>query len=148
MKTCFKCGESKPIDDFYGHPQMRDGHLNKCKECTKKDVRERREACDSVREYDRARSRLPHRRRGRNYKPDSQKIRAHNMVSRAVRAGALVRQPCEHCGSTESIEAHHEDYDKPLDVMWLCPRCHRRQDAWKYRLAALASSPLERKRAA
>ena len=41
MKVCFKCGIGKSLNNFYKHKQMGDGHLNKCIDCTKNDVRKR-----------------------------------------------------------------------------------------------------------
>lgn len=41
----------------------------------------------------------------------------------AVRKGAIARQPCEVCGC-ENSQAHHYDYNKPLDVLWLCQKHH------------------------
>lgn len=49
---------------------------------------------------------------------------AHALVGKAIRRGELVRQPCEACGSTE-VDAHHDDYSKPLDVRWLCRTHHK-----------------------
>ena len=65
------------------------------------------------------------RNRSSQYKerhPD--KTDAHYAVSNAVRKGYLIKQPCEVCGTMENIQAHHEDYAKPLDVRWLCQKHH------------------------
>lgn len=48
---------------------------------------------------------------------------AHTTTNLAIRLGKLVRLPCEMCGNPKT-QAHHDDYSKPLDVRWLCHRCH------------------------
>jgi hypothetical protein len=44
-------------------------------------------------------------------------------LAKAVKNGIVVKQPCSVCGETKS-EAHHEDYNKPYDVIWLCRYHH------------------------
>lgn len=134
-KKCFKCNAIKPLSDFYRHKMMADGHVNKCKECNKNDVRaNRRDKIEYYRSYDAKRCRDQFRLacryeyiseyRARN--PD--KYKAHCAVSNAVRDGKIVKPDvCPECNcKTRSIEmhAHHTDYSKPLDVDWMCARCH------------------------
>lgn len=62
---------------------------------------------------------LKHEWRKRN----KDKVRAHNAVSRAIRKGSLQRGCCFVCGALE-VEAHHPDYSRLLDVVWLCRKHH------------------------
>lgn len=63
----------------------------------------------------------------REYMKDNQKYRirhrAHSAVGYALRTEKLKTQSCEVCGSSK-VEAHHCDYNKPLDVIWLCKEHH------------------------
>lgn len=144
-KRCTGCAETKPVDAFYrarGKPSAR------CKECTKAAVRDyRARNIEQVREYDRKRSfstkrvlarkhyrerraASPEGRREANAKGKAWQLKnpakraAHILVGNAVRDGKLLKQPCECCGATEKVHAHHDDYGKPLDVIWLCPDHH------------------------
>lgn len=54
-----------------------------------------------------------------------EKYKAHMKVFNAIQKGVLMREPCSVCGEGKA-HAHHEDYTKPLDVIWLCLECHRR----------------------
>lgn len=130
-KTCFKCQQDKPLDEFYAHPAMADGRLGKCKSCTKTDVsRNRLENLDRIRAYDRERAKNPERARNareisaRWRAEDRRRASAHSKVAAAIRAGKLQRMPCERCLRKDSV-GHHESYDRPLDVTWLCQPCHK-----------------------
>jgi hypothetical protein len=112
---------------------MADGHLNKCKTCTKKDVSLHREKnIEYIREYDKKRAKLAHRCALRARitkawrKEDTRRQIAHNTVRRAILKGKLFSKPCERCGE-EKTEAHHEDYDQPLNVIWFCSVCHKQR---------------------
>lgn len=62
-KVCFKCGEPKKLSMFYKHPRMADGHVNKCKECNKKDVTENRlDKLNYYRDYDVERNKTDYRK--------------------------------------------------------------------------------------
>ncbi len=132
MKTCFKCGIEKPLSEFYKHPMMTDGHLGKCKKCAKIDVTvNRHKRAYQYAEYEKKRYKRPERkvqalasqRKRRKLHPE--KYRVHQIVCRALASGKLVKQSCEICGATDNIQAHHDDYSKPLDVHWACFACHR-----------------------
>ena len=55
-----------------------------------------------------------------------EKRRAHKVVEKALDAGRIQRMDCECCGEKKT-HAHHDDYSRPLDVRWLCARCHKRE---------------------
>jgi predicted DNA-binding protein YlxM (UPF0122 family) len=60
--------------------------------------------------------------------------RAHNLLEKALEKGIVTKKSkCEECSDTgcfadgrSKIQAHHDDYNKPLDVRWLCQKCHHK----------------------
>ena len=132
VKHCRWCTVTKSLDDFYAHPQMRDGYLNKCRECVKAYTRGRHheKMADPVwREGERARGRKKYRDSGWMWrKVDPVRKAARTAVASAVSRGDMV--PPEHCGdcghdfSEFRREGHHADYSRPLEVVWLCALCH------------------------
>lgn len=62
-----------------------------------------------------------------------EQVRAYRIVFVAVRNGSLKRKSCVECGKKKT-EAHHRDYTKPLDVMWLCKQHHIEYDRKRRKL--------------
>lgn len=130
-KKCFRCGRRKRLTSFYRHREMADGRLNKCKACTKTDVilnargkPALRSAYESRRTADPVRKAKAAERAARNKKKWPGKFRARHKVSNGLRDGRLRKEPCETCGTRDRVEAHHNDYRRPLVITWLCFLCH------------------------
>lgn len=150
VKQCFKCGVIKPLSEYYTHAGMADGHLGKCKKCSRRDaIESRQKRVEYYREYDRRRFQDPERREyvlqknAERRKRDVLKTKTRAATRRAIRSGKLVPQPCEECGSRE-VQAHHTDYSKPLKVRWLC-FVHHRMEHGHYREVTKADAKKKRK---
>lgn len=133
-RVCRTCGLSKPLTDFY-IARGRFPH-RECKHCTNNRSRtwadrNREIRRDVVRSNYQRRMADPEtleviraQKRGWNANNPS-KIRAHCEVKRAIQDGILKRPAtCQACPSQRRIHAHHDDYDEPLSVIWLCQVCH------------------------
>lgn len=95
-----------------------------CRPCIRARKRKYNErSVDYVREWIAAKpgKRTEYLKRWREKFPE--KARAHGQFRRALRHGVISRKPCEVCGD-QKVHGHHEDYSRPLDVIWLCVRCH------------------------
>ena len=159
-KKCIKCGEIKPLSEFYAHKQMGDGHLNKCIQCVKEAAKRHRELnIEKIKEYDRNRPNAKERNElNKKRKKDLKELdpelsrekelsrikryrekhkenyKTYLIVEKAIKDGVL-KNPgrCEKCGAAGYTEAHHENYAKPLEVCWLCDKCHKERHKEKRR---------------
>lgn len=149
-RTCTKCGAVKPlVGGFQRDAHKPTGFDTRCAECVSARRRERyKENPDAIRaakhrlylrhherelEKHRAMERKRDRREyhteyARTYARDPEKLRARLRVTDAVYRGVLVKPDrCEQCGKETPkarLQGHHEDYSKPLEVSWLCAKCH------------------------
>lgn len=138
---CPKCGRTLPIE----HKAK---SQNQCKDCWADYMRgwyqrqseERKQAWRArVANYREANPTAVLATRLKTHFANPSKVSARRCVEAAIAAGSLVRsKSCGSCGTTQSamsdgrayIQAHHHDHiNEPLEVSWLCPKCHYRADA-------------------
>ena len=154
MKTCFKCKTTKPLSQYYKHKGMSDGHLNKCKECAKKDAQIKREprvcvecgsdfkthiteikrggglTCSRDCYYDRLRKIVKREEHSPNWKGDDVKKGAlHDWVRKHLGKP----KKCEHCGTEKAKQydwanKSHQYKRDISDWIRLCRSCHAKYD--------------------
>ena len=146
MKRCRKCSQTKPYSLFHKNKSTKDGYGWWCKDCSKIEGRKYylankdkyRELTRKWRKNNKERtlelntrsvSKCIETRRayGRNYKNKyPKKYKCRMTTHSAIENGSLIRPDiCSVCcGTDKYIQAHHDNYDRPLEVVWLCNSCH------------------------
>lgn len=119
MKKCTNCGEMKPTDS-YSRRIFSSGNVglySYCRECVKEKYKKY---------YLKNRKFVIKKSKERHTGIDKVKYAARQKLHYEVSAGRIMKENCEICGSSSS-EAHHVDYSKPLNVVWLCRLHHARE---------------------
>lgn len=141
---CKHCRTEKEASAFYL------SNRSKCKECVKTTAKKnRKENLEQIRAYDRMRGSMPHRVQARvkyqateafalsHAKATAKWKQAHPQrrsaqiaLGNAVKRGTVTPWPvCALPDCSDKPQAHHPDYDRPLDVVWLCQTHHKEAHA-------------------
>ncbi len=129
MKTCSTCRTEKPKTEFQVRLASKDGFTASCKTCLKERDAKRYEKEREIRitrqklYLSTTNGKAAHKRAIQNWQ-EKNKVRraAHVILGNAIRNKTVIPQPCWECG--KKAEAHHPDYSRPLDVVWLCKKHH------------------------
>jgi hypothetical protein len=149
MKICKKCNIEKAVVFFnkWYKKNGNSGFRTYCKDCDHKVNKEYREKNKEnlikkrrenggyePKKYCTDPSKLhEYERIYRSQKKYPEKVKARNYINSLIRIGKVIRpSSCESCLKVIKIEAHHEDYNKPLEVKWLCKSCHTEEHWGKY----------------
>jgi hypothetical protein len=137
MKRCSKCKKVKALEEFYKNSSSKDGRQTYCKQCQTEKYKSK-EYRVWKRQYDMKEDQRTKRKERQDNNRDNlyksqlkwrnenvEKVVAHEKLNYAIRKGIVVKKPCW-CGNEKS-QAHHEDYSKPLDVVWLCAKHHKQR---------------------
>ena len=122
---CTSCNNTLPEEKFRKYSSGKENKL-------------RREACCILCGAIKRRGRVFKKRPGRPSYNDPVKLKAQRAAQRALKRGIIKFKPCEVCGD-QRVHMHHEDYNKPLEVRFLCTKHHyaTHRKYWKLNLPPL-----------
>ena len=137
LKRCTKCGRELPLSEFNKNRNTKDGLQCVCRACFSA-YNKRRYAANKekfkadIYAYKKANPLSVYKSRLKVCETHPSKVNARRVVEAGIAAGVLVRPDhCTGCGCSNTehrIEAHHYDYTRPAEVIWLCTPCHRALD--------------------
>lgn len=128
-KKCSQCKKVKDESEYYLRLGKRVAY---CKVCSRKYstayyYRNREQRLkDSKKRYEKSKERLFRKVKDRSKKKNvRKKILTRTTTRNAIYNGKIEKKPCQECGNKDS-QAHHENYDKPFEIIWLCKNCHHK----------------------
>jgi hypothetical protein len=156
-KKCTRCGLAKPLDEYHVRNSRPLGRASECNSCfSLRQFKYRREHAEQQLEYEKQRKQAA----GEEYLEQARRYKeghvegevARHAAGSARRTGRLVPKACWCAAFSGGVrchgrtEGHHEDYAKPLEVIWLCQSHHQRLHAKRHirerrRAARTAATP-------
>lgn len=130
VKKCSRCKQLKTFSEFSKHSDYKDGLEYKCRRCCSANYRSWRDRNPAKYQEKAKRSRDNPSFSTQSHKAwvqrNPEKKKAEQKLNNTLRNGSIVRPSvCSRClASGCRIDAHHPDYSKPLEVVWLCRPCH------------------------
>ena len=132
MKKCFKCNELKPLDEFYKHSQMKDGRLNKCILCNKKDTLEnyankKNDPNFIIKERKRGREKHQRLYSGKTHQHYVRDLIYNHKYPEKLKAKRKSQSMGKH-RPFEGAEKHHWSYNEihHKDIIWLSSKDHKK----------------------
>ena len=122
LKKCNKCGIHKDTDWFSKDNSRPDKLQSWCKACRSDYCKQPKykELKRSYRKSDKGKEACK-----RSYENNKNASLSTRKFNNQIQSGGIAKEGlCSKCYSKYHIEAHHCDYDRPYDVMWLCKSCH------------------------
>lgn len=145
MSLEIKCKQCQLVKDesefskvYSDGPREKWNLRKKCRSCSHDEYRERRsnpkrlKAMKIAGQNWKKENPAEHARLAREYRQrHPEKIIAQNRLNYAIKKGRVVRQPCEVCGRSDRVHAHHRTYlpEDWYNVKWLCIQCHKDEHA-------------------
>ena len=123
-QQCVKCKTIKELSEFGNNRWRKNGKHNTCLKCAREyDSKRNNSKFYTHKKYLKRREYFLNYQKGYAIN-NGERIKARELVRRAISKGKLIKKPCMICGKIKSL-AHHPDYSKPLKVLWLCQKHHR-----------------------
>lgn len=135
-KYCSKCKKIKNINEFGFDKNRKSLHQAYCKICKNITMKEWRNNNPDRDILTQKKSYINNKHKYRNkqilrsnkWKEKNKKaVIAHILVSKAIKTGKIKRiNKCEICHKNKNTVGHHDDYNYPYKIKWLCRSCHRK----------------------